>query len=133
MIRQKDSTDNTGVSGDYLHVNSALKTIVITTSTTINVLTGSTAFSFFIKVKDAAGPFSRASNTVNVTTSAVGGSTATDLLFSEYIEGSSNNKLLEISNATGAAIDLQIYSIKKRKVLALQVQIKSNRNFEKWK
>jgi hypothetical protein len=32
---------------------------------------------------------------------------ATDLLFSEYIEGSSNNKA-KISNATGAAINLLI-------------------------
>ena len=28
------------------------------------------------------------------------------LFFSEYIEGSSNNKALEIFNSTGAAIDL---------------------------
>jgi predicted extracellular nuclease len=31
-----------------------------------------------------------------------------DLLFSEYIEGSSNNKALEIYNGTGAAIDLSL-------------------------
>jgi predicted extracellular nuclease len=30
----------------------------------------------------------------------------TDLLFSEYIEGSSNNKALEVYNGTGAAVDL---------------------------
>ncbi|NEQ22582.1 MAG: hypothetical protein F6K28_26055, partial [Microcoleus sp. SIO2G3] len=29
-----------------------------------------------------------------------------DLFFSDYIEGSSNNKALEIYNGTGAAIDL---------------------------
>lgn len=34
-----------------------------------------------------------------------------DLFFSEYIEGSSNNKALEIFNGTGAAIDLSAYSI----------------------
>lgn len=32
--------------------------------------------------------------------------TPTDLFFSEYIEGSSNNKALEIFNGTGAAVDL---------------------------
>ena len=32
--------------------------------------------------------------------------TPTELFFSEYIEGSSNNKALEIYNNTGAAIDL---------------------------
>ena len=30
----------------------------------------------------------------------------TDLFFSEYIEGSSNNKAVEIYNGTGAAVDL---------------------------
>ena len=34
------------------------------------------------------------------------GSTAADLLISEYIEGSSNNKAVEIFNGTGAAVDL---------------------------
>ena len=30
----------------------------------------------------------------------------TELFFSEYVEGSSNNKALEIYNGTGAAVDL---------------------------
>ena len=36
-----------------------------------------------------------------------------DLFFSEYIEGSSNNKALEIFNGTGASIDLAVqgYSV----------------------
>ncbi|MEW5827614.1 MAG: ExeM/NucH family extracellular endonuclease [Chloroflexota bacterium] len=34
------------------------------------------------------------------------GAAASELFFSEYIEGSSNNKALEIYNATGAAVDL---------------------------
>lgn len=36
---------------------------------------------------------------------------ATDLFFSEYVEGSSNNKALEIYNGTGAAVDLSNYQI----------------------
>ncbi len=35
-----------------------------------------------------------------------------NLYFSEYIEGSSNNKALEIYNPTGAAVDLSAYSVK---------------------
>jgi hypothetical protein len=31
---------------------------------------------------------------------------ADELFISEYIEGSSNNKAIEIHNATGAAVDL---------------------------
>jgi predicted extracellular nuclease len=36
---------------------------------------------------------------------------ATELLISEYIEGSSNNKALEIYNPTAAAVDLSTYSV----------------------
>lgn len=32
--------------------------------------------------------------------------TPAELFFSEYVEGSSNNKALEIYNGTGAAVDL---------------------------
>ena len=34
------------------------------------------------------------------------GAVPTGLYFSEYVEGSSNNKALEIHNSTGAAVDL---------------------------
>jgi len=37
---------------------------------------------------------------------------AYDLFFSEYIEGGSNNKAIEIFNGTGAAVDLSQYTIK---------------------
>jgi hypothetical protein len=40
-----------------------------------------------------------------------GGTTATDLFFSEYLEGSSNNKALEIYNGTGASVDLSQYKV----------------------
>ncbi len=36
---------------------------------------------------------------------------ATDLFFSEYIEGGSNNKALEIFNGTGADVDLSLYTV----------------------
>lgn len=38
---------------------------------------------------------------------------ATDLIISEYLEGSSNNKALEIYNGTGADVDLSNYSLQK--------------------
>jgi uncharacterized repeat protein (TIGR02543 family) len=40
------------------------------------------------------------------------GTYATDLFISEYIEGSSNNKAIEIYNGTGQAVDLSNYNIK---------------------
>lgn len=39
------------------------------------------------------------------------GSNASDLFISEYVEGSSNNKYLEIYNGTGASVDLADYKL----------------------
>jgi predicted extracellular nuclease len=41
-----------------------------------------------------------------------GGSGANELFFSEYIEGSSSNKAIEIYNPTGASVDLTAYTVK---------------------
>ena len=107
------STDNIGVTAYDVYQGATLKATVTTTTYAVTGLTASTAYTFSVKAKDAAGNVSAVSNLVNVTTTA-GGSTATDLLFSEYIEGSSNNKALEISNATGSVVNMSIYSIKKQ-------------------
>lgn len=42
---------------------------------------------------------------------AVAATNATDLIISEYIEGSSSNKALELYNGTGALVDLSEYSL----------------------
>jgi endonuclease I len=107
------STDNIGVSGYDVYMNAVLKTTTTGLTTTITGLTASTSYSFYVKAKDAAGNTSASSNTVTATTNS-SGTTATDLLFSEYIEGSSNNKALEIANSTASAVNLSVYTIKKQ-------------------
>jgi endonuclease I len=107
------STDNVAVTGYNVYMNNTLKTTVTSSTATITGLTASTAYSFYVNAKDAAGNTSASSNTVSATTNSSGG-TATELLFSEYIEGSSNNKALEIANMTGAAVNLSVYTIKKQ-------------------
>ncbi|MCZ8229950.1 endonuclease [Flavobacterium sp.] len=107
------STDNVGVTGYAIYMNNTLKTTVTGTTASITGLSASTAYSFYVVAKDAAGNSSTKSTTITVTTSS-GGTAATDLLFSEYIEGSSNNKALEIANNTGAAVNLSSYTIKKQ-------------------
>lgn len=107
------STDNVGVTAYDVYQGTTLKTTVSTTSASVTGLTASTTYSFTVKAKDAAGNTSNSSSALSVTTSSTT-STASDLYFSEYVEGSSNNKALEITNRTGASIALSSYSIKKQ-------------------
>ncbi len=65
------STDNVGVTGYEIYKNGVLLTTVTTTSYAVTGLTASTAYTFYVKAKDAAGNVSAASSTVNVTTLAV--------------------------------------------------------------
>jgi chitodextrinase len=69
------STDNVGVTGYDVIRNGATVATVTGTSTTQTGLTPSTAYSFQVKARDAAGNLSAGSNTVSVTTSAGSGGT----------------------------------------------------------
>ena len=66
------------------------------------------------RVPNVTGPFAKLAapspGAENVG-AGTGGGCASDLFFSEYVEGSSNNKALEIANFTGAAVDLAGYEI----------------------
>ncbi|SNR57633.1 endonuclease [Flavobacterium sp. ov086] len=110
------STDNVGVTGYNVYSNGVLKTTVTGLTATITGLTASTSYNINVTAIDAAGNTSVSSNTIAVTTNSSGGTggTAIDLLFSEYIEGSGNNKALEIANNTGASVSLSAYTIKKQ-------------------
>ncbi|MEN3109702.1 ExeM/NucH family extracellular endonuclease [Uliginosibacterium paludis] len=53
------------------------------------------------------------SSTIKVTASSSGGSVSgPELFFSEYIEGTSNNKALEIYNPLSTSVDLSAYTVK---------------------
>jgi len=106
------ATDNTAVTAYEVYQNGLLKATVTTTTISITGLTAATAYTFYVKAKDAAGNASVNSTTVSATTAST--SLVTDLYFSEYIEGSSNNKVLEITNATGNAVSLSGYVVKKQ-------------------
>jgi chitodextrinase len=62
------STDNVGVTGYDVYQGATLKASVTTTSYAVTGLTASTAYTFSVKAKDAAGNISASSNTVNITT-----------------------------------------------------------------
>ncbi len=64
------SADDTAVTGYDVYQGTALKASVTTTSYAVTGLTASTAYTFSIKAKDAAGNISVSSNVLSVTTSA---------------------------------------------------------------
>lgn len=64
------STDNVGVTGYDVYQGSSILGTVTGTSAQITGLTASTAYSFRVRAKDAAGNISGYSNTVNVTTAS---------------------------------------------------------------
>ncbi len=109
------STDNVGVTGYDVYKNGSILASTASTSYSVTGLTASTLNTFTVKAKDAANNTSANSNTATITTlSGGGGSGLSELFFSEYIEGSSYNKALEIANFTGNAVDLSAFSIKKQ-------------------
>ena len=69
------STDNVGVSEYQVFKGGAYYATTTNLSYSVTGLTAATAYTFYVKAKDAAGNFSSASNTVNPTTAAGGTST----------------------------------------------------------
>jgi len=109
------STDNLAVTDYTIFVNGTYYNSTTSTALVIVNLTENSTYSFYVKANDAAGNTSNASTTVYATTlSNGGGSNGIDLFFSEYIEGSSYNKALEIVNVTNNLINLSNYKIKKQ-------------------
>lgn len=106
------ATDNIGVTAYEIYKDGALIATVNNSPFTVTELSASTTYIFTVKAKDDAGNDSPLSNAVSVTTLAA--PAATELYISEYYEGTSNNKVLEITNPTLSAISLSAYSIKKQ-------------------
>ncbi len=108
------STDNIGVTSYDVYQGTTIISSVSATNYSVSSLTEGTSYTYFVKAKDEAGNTSASSNSLNVSTeSAPSNGTTSELLISEYVEGSSNNKAIEIANFTGNTIDLSIYSLKK--------------------
>ena len=105
------STDNIGVTGYKIFNNGTQVGTSTSTSYSLTGLTAGTTYSVTVQAYDAAGNTSTSSSALSVTTTSA--STFTELYFSEYLEGSSNNKAVEISNRT-SSIALSTYSIKKQ-------------------
>jgi endonuclease I/chitodextrinase len=107
------STDNSGVTGYNVYIDGSLQGTTANTSYNVTGLTASTTYSARVSAEDQASNTSAQSTAVSATTTD-GSNNIVELFISEYVEGSVNNKALEIANLTSNAIDLSSYSIKKQ-------------------
>lgn len=107
------STDDTGVTGYDVYLDNSFNATTSNTTYTVSGLTASTTYSVTVVAKDAVNNQSAQSSPVNGTTTngAVNGN---ELFISEYIEGSSNNKAIEIANVTGSPVDLSTYNLRRQ-------------------
>ena len=108
------STDNSSVAGYYIYNNGIQVASTNNTSISVANLNANTLYNFTLTAYDIAGNFSQLSSVISVTTATNPVNDSIEELFiSEYIEGSSYNKAIEIANFTGLPINLANYSIKK--------------------
>lgn len=99
------------VIGYHIYQNGVLVTTTKSTSIIIDHLTPSTSYSFTVKAYDQGYLQSPDSNSVTVTTIA-SDINSKDLFIVKYIEGTADNKALEIVNKTGHEVDLNNYTVR---------------------
>ena len=103
-------TDNIAVTSYDVYVDAVYNLSTPNTSITVNGLAANTEFCFTVFARDAALNSAPSSNESCETTNQ-GTSTPNELFISEYVEGSSNNKAIEIANFTGNSVNLSAYTI----------------------
>jgi endonuclease I/chitodextrinase len=113
-ITWNESTDNTAVTGYDIYLDGIFNGTTAIISYTITNLSVSTSYAVTVLAKDAVNNQSEQSSPVNGTTTDGSSNGATELFFSEYVEGSANNKALEIANVTNSTINLSGYTIKRQ-------------------
>lgn len=108
------STDNTAVTAYDIYLDNAFNATTDNTSYTVNGLTALTTYSVTIIARDAVNNESTQSTPVNATTTDGSANSSNEIFISEYIEGSSNNKAIEIANFTGSTVNLSSYNLRRQ-------------------
>ncbi|MDO3423599.1 endonuclease [Chryseobacterium sp. APV1] len=108
------------VIGYKIYQNGTLVGATKNSTFTADHLTPSTAYTFTVKAYDNGYLLSPDSNTASVTTLA-SDVYAKDLMVTKYLEGTSNNKGIEITNKTGHPVNLSDYR--------LSIQFSSGTNY----
>ncbi|HCR78093.1 MAG TPA: endonuclease I [Chryseobacterium sp.] len=111
---------STDVIGYKIYQNGTLVGSTKGTTFTADHLTPSTAYNFTVKAYDNGYLLSSDSNTASATTLA-SDIYAKDLMVTKYLEGTSNNKGIEITNKTGHPVNLSDYR--------LSIQFSSGTNY----
>ncbi|QVY65543.1 endonuclease [Polaribacter sp. Q13] len=108
------SSDNNEVAGYDIFVNDNFTATTTATTYSIIDLATTTTYQVTVLAKDKDNNKSAQSTTVSATTTdGVSGGAASELFFSEYVEGDGGtNKALEIVNLTGSTVSLSGYVIK---------------------
>lgn len=101
---------STDVIGYKIYQDGNLVGTTGNTTFTVDHLSPSTTYNFTVKAYDNGYLLSSDSNTASATTLA-SDMYVKDLYISKYLEGSSNNKALEITNKTGHAVNLNNYRL----------------------
>lgn len=98
------------VIGYKIYQNGTLVASTKDTSISIDHLSPDTTYNFTVKAYNNGYLFSSETNITTVTTLA-SDIYSKDLFVSKYIEGTSNNKAIEITNKTGHAVNLSDYKL----------------------
>ncbi|MCG2793222.1 MAG: endonuclease [Weeksellaceae bacterium] len=104
------SSPESDVIGYHIYQDNVLVASSKTSSLSIDHLMPNTNYNFTVKAYDNAYLESPQSNILNVTTLA-NDVFANDLQIVKYLEGSGNNKALEIANRTGHKVNLNSYKL----------------------
>ncbi|MGB5928149.1 MAG: choice-of-anchor J domain-containing protein [Cyclobacteriaceae bacterium] len=104
------SADNVGVTGYDVYQNGSLIGSTAATTYAVTGLSASTTYLYRVAAKDAAGNVSAQSSQISVTTATAPAGPA--VIISEYVEGSSYNKAIEITNVGTTSINLADYMIR---------------------
>lgn len=115
-------SSSTDVIGYKIYQNGTLVGATKNTTFSVDHLTPSTPYTFTVKAYDNGYLLSSDSNVASATTLA-SDIYAKDLMVTKYLEGTSNNKGLEITNNTGHPVNLSDYR------LSIQFQSGSNYYF----
>ncbi|NVJ87869.1 MAG: endonuclease [Flavobacteriaceae bacterium] len=108
------ATDDTSVALYEVYIDDILIGNSTSTTYTVSGLAASTSYKVEVLAEDIVGNQSSLSTPVTATTTNGTGSNANEIFFSEYLEGESNNKALELVNLTNNDINLSSYSIKRQ-------------------